>query len=284
MPAPRALILRAPGTNCDVETAYAFKLAGALAERVHVNRLIENPALAARYQILCFPGGFSYGDDIAAGRILATRLRRHLGDALLEFATGGRDSLVLGICNGMQVMMRLGLLTADPLAAASQASAGGSSTASPAETAEATLTWNHHGRYETRWVHLAVDARTPCLFLRGLKQLYLPVAHAEGNFVAASDQSLARLRTAGQLALRYCQPDSPLDFDASEPLTFPDNPNGAMANVAGVCDASGRLFGLMPHPERYVDPTQHPYWTQLDDPGQCGQGLAIFRNAVEYFA
>jgi phosphoribosylformylglycinamidine synthase subunit PurQ / glutaminase len=282
MPAPRALVLRAPGTNCDVETEYAFQLAGALPERVHINRLIENPALAARYQIFCIPGGFSYGDDIAAGRILATRMRRHLSDMVHEFAQGNRDALVLGICNGMQVMMRMGILT-DELPGEDEVAAAGDDL-NAAETAPATLTWNRHGRYEARWVHLAVEPDTRCVFLKGIDQMYLPVAHAEGNFVAASDEILQQLKQQGRLPLRYSEQgktDSPMTDD---PLEFPLNPNGAQGNVAGVCDPSGRVFGMMPHPERYIDPTQHPFWTRLDDPGTEGQGMAIFRNAVNYFA
>jgi len=276
---PRALILRAPGTNCDVETAHAFELAGAIAERVHINRLIENPALAARYQILVFPGGFSYGDDIAAGMILATRLRRHLSEMVNDFARGNRDSLVLGLCNGMQIMMRLGVLT-------ESAEGDGNSLAGDAHdhsSLAATLTWNQHGRYEARWVHLAVDPQSPCVFLRGIKQMYLPIAHAEGNFIAASDKVMETLAQQGRLAVRYCRADAPDSAWSQTQLDFPLNPNGAMGNVAGVCDASGRVFGMMPHPERYIDPTQHPFWTRLDDPGTEGQGMAIFRNAVSYF-
>lgn len=271
MASPRALILRAPGTNCDVETAYAFEQAGAAAERIHINRLIENPALAARYQILCFPGGFSYGDDIAAGRILATRMRRHLSGLIDDFVHGGRDSLVLGICNGMQVMMRLGVLT------------GNLDSAEAPDDIPATLTWNRHGRYEARWVHLAADPQSPCIFLRGLTNLYLPIAHAEGNFVAANDEVCEELNRRGRLALRYCRADSTGPDRGRDALPFPENPNGAQANVAGICDDSGRVFGMMPHPERYIDATQHPYWTRLENPADEGQGLAIFKNAVSYF-
>jgi len=268
---PRALILRAPGTNCDEETAHAFRLAGAEPERIHVNRLIENPALAARYQILCVPGGFSFGDDIAAGRILATRLRRHLSGMIDEFVHGKGDRLVLGICNGMQVLMQLGVLTED--LANSNAS----------KSRAATLTWNQHGRFETRWVHLAVD-ETPCIFLKGIKRMYLPMAHAEGNFIAASDHVLQTLKTQGRLAVRYCTPEHDGTLLQDDVLPFPINPNGAQANVAGVCDASGRIFGLMPHPERHIDATHHPYWTRRDEQPKYGDGLALFRNAVDYFS
>ncbi len=266
MPSPRVLILRAPGTNCDEETAYAFQCAGAETERVHVNRFIENPALKDRYQILCVPGGFSYGDDIAAGRILATRLRRHLSEMVDAFVHGNGDRLVLGICNGMQVLMRLGVLT--------QGVSGEDQT-------PATLTWNNHGRFEDRWVHLAVD-QTPCVFLKDIDRMYLPMAHAEGKFVAADDSILGKLKDSGRLAIRYCEGENGNVQD--EVLPFPANPNGADANVAGVCDETGRVFGLMPHPERHIDPTQHPFWTRRKEQPEYGDGLAMFKNAVNWFA
>ena len=265
MPSPRVLILRAPGTNCDEETAFAFEQAGAVAERVHVNRLAENPALKDRYQVLCIPGGFSYGDDIAAGRILATRLRQHLSDLVDAFVHGNGDRLVLGICNGMQVLMRLGVLTEG---------------VGDDHQAPATLTWNNHGRFEDRWVHLSVD-QTPCVFLRGLTHLYLPMAHAEGKFVAASPAILQELEQQGRLAIRYAQGEQ--GTVQSERLPFPHNPNGADANVAGVCDTSGRVFGLMPHPERHIHPTQHPAWTRREEQPTEGDGLALFKNAVTWF-
>ncbi|MGB7344425.1 MAG: phosphoribosylformylglycinamidine synthase subunit PurQ [Pirellulaceae bacterium] len=266
MPSPRVLILRAPGTNCDEETAHAFQLAGAETERVHVNRLIENPALKDRYQILCVPGGFSYGDDIAAGRILATRLNRHLADMVDAFVHGAGDRLVLGICNGMQVLMRLGVLTEG---------------VSSDETSPATLTWNNHGRFEDRWVDLVVD-ETPCVFLKDIDRMYLPMAHAEGKFVAANASALEKLKDAGRLAIRYS--DGKEGAVQDEVLPFPANPNGADANVAGVCDASGRVFGLMPHPERHIDPTHHPFWTRRQEQPQYGDGMKMFQNAVEWFA
>ncbi len=262
---PRVLILRAPGTNCDEETAFAFEQAGAIAERVHVNRLIENPALKDRYQILCFPGGFSYGDDIAAGRILATRLKKHLSDLLDAFVHGNSDRLVLGICNGMQVMMRLGVLTEDM----------------DEDSTPATLTWNNHGRFEDRWVHLITDPNTPCVFTRGIEKMYLPMAHAEGKFVARDEQTLGKLKDQGRLAVRYAGENQQEVID--EVLPFPVNPNGSDANVAGVCDATGRVFGLMPHPERHIDPTHHPFWTRRKEQPECGDGLAMFQNAVQWF-
>ncbi len=264
--APRVLILRAPGTNCDEETAHAFDTAGAVSERVHINRLIENPQLGHRYQILCIPGGFSYGDDIAAGRIMASRLARHLSDLVEYFCQ--EDRLVLGICNGFQVLMRLGILTR------------GLSTANAA-----TLTWNDHGRFEDRWVHLRTDhpagASASCVFLRNIEQMYLPMAHAEGKFMTSTPAVLDELAAAGRLALRYATPSGET---GDQPLAFPDNPNGAAANVAGICDATGRIFGLMPHPERHLDATHHPFWTRRTTQPAAGDGLQMFQNAVEYFA
>lgn len=278
--APRVLILRAPGTNCDEETAYAFDIAGGVSERVHVNRLIENPTLGSRYQILCIPGGFSYGDDIAAGRILASRLNRHLADMVRSFCD--QDRLVLGICNGFQVLMRLGILTSGI-----------------SESTPATLAWNDSGRFEDRWVHLRTDRpaepATSCVFLRGIERMYLPMAHAEGKFLAESPETFAKLAAAGRLPLRYamCEENSASGgateaggpaASGDELLQFPHNPNGAQGNVAGVCDASGRLFGLMPHPERHIDATHHPYWTRRDEQPEYGDGYPIFKNAVDYFA
>src|SRR3989304_9215286 len=169
MPQPQVLILRAPGPNCDEETAFAFELAGAKAERVHINRLLERPGVADQFQILCIPGGFSYGDDVAAGRILANQIRHHLADAMQRFKAAGK--LVLGICNGFQVLIKSGLLLEDD----------------PAQGPPASLVWNDSGRYEDRWVRLAVEG-TKSVFLRGIEAMDLPVAHAEGKFVTRNPE------------------------------------------------------------------------------------------------
>jgi phosphoribosylformylglycinamidine synthase len=252
MLSPRALILRAPGTNCDRETAHAFERAGGIARRVHVRALAARPAIADDCQILCIPGGFSYGDDIASGRILALELKTRLADTLLRFRD--RGGLVLGICNGFQVLLQTGLLLADPATSAPQAS----------------LAHNESGRFVDRWVRLRC-APGPCVFLRGLGDLELPVAHGEGRFVLRSPALLESLRAAGQLPLTYAA-----DADGR-----PTNPNGAMGDVAGACDPSGRIFGLMPHPERFIDATQHPAWNGRLDPAAPGAGLALFANAVK---
>ncbi len=253
MLSPRALILRAPGTNCDHETAHAFERAGAIARRVHVRAFAEKPSIADDFQILCIPGGFSYGDDIASGRIFALELKMRLGDTLTTFRDKG--GLVLGICNGFQVLLQTGLLLGDPV------------TSQP----RAALAHNHSGRFIDRWVPLAAQAHK-CLFLRGIESSFdLPIAHGEGRFVTRSPEDLASLDAAGQLVLRYGK-------DAHGRSA---NPNGAAADVAGVCDETGRVLGMMPHPERFIDATQHPAWNGRLEATAAGAGLAIFANAVK---
>lgn len=259
---PRALILRAPGVNCDAESAYAFEQAGAATERLHINQLLERPSRLADFQILCLPGGFSYGDDLGAGTILGNQIRHHLFEWLHEFKSAGK--LVLGICNGFQILTKSGILLETD---------GSSGVAS----APATLTTNASGKFEDRWVNLRV-ASSKCVFFSGIESMYLPVAHAEGRFVARDSGTLAALDANGQLALKY----APLSGHVNGSVPYPDNPNGAMADVAGVCDSTGRVCGLMPHPERHIDPTQHPRWTRHPLAAE-GDGLRIFRNAVEYF-
>ena len=258
---PRVLILRAPGTNCDQETAFAFQTAGGKPEVVHLNRLLENPKLAANFQILAIPGGFSYGDDISAGRIFGNQMRHHLKGCLEEFKAAGK--LILGICNGFQVLIKSGVLLPDR-----------------ADEPIATLTLNESGKFEDRWVHLRATSEK-CVVLRGIEQMYLPVAHAEGKFVARDEATLNALDAANQLVLRYTSsPQSPAP--SPQPLLpYPANPNGAALNTAGLCDDTGRVFGLMPHPERHIDPTQHPRWTR--EKHARGDGLALFENAVRFF-
>jgi phosphoribosylformylglycinamidine synthase len=251
MLAPRALVLRAPGSNCDHETAHAFERAGGIARRIHVRALAEKPALADDCQILCIPGGFSYGDDIASGRIFALELKTRLADALAGFRD--RGGLVLGICNGFQVLVQTGLLLADPATGAPLAA----------------LAHNTSGRFVARWVNLRAEPAN-CVFLQGLGEFELPVAHGEGRFVTRSAADFAALDAAGRLVLRY----------AADAAGAPTNPNGALGDVAGACDATGRVLGLMPHPERFIEATQHPSWSGRLDPHAPGAGLAIFVNAV----
>jgi phosphoribosylformylglycinamidine synthase I len=241
---PKALILKAPGTNCDRETAHAFQCAGGQAETLTVGRLLESPRLLSEFQILCIPGGFSYGDDLASGRILGVQLRR-LAEPLQKFVAAGK--LILGICNGFQVLLQCGLL------------AGGD----PPGNAAATLTWNASGRFDDRWVDVAVQG-SKCVFLAGIRQMYLPVAHGEGRFAASDAAMLAEFERRGQLVLRYPRSD------------------GAPGDIAGMCDDTGRILGIMPHPERFIDPTQHPRWTRGEG-GNMPDGLRLFQNAANYF-
>jgi phosphoribosylformylglycinamidine synthase len=260
MAQPRVLILRAPGTNCDAETAHAFALAGARPESWHINRLLDDARRIADYQVLCIPGGFSYGDDIAAGRILGNQIQHHLALTLATFREAGK--LIIGICNGFQILLKTNLLTA-----------------SDQKGPTATLTLNDSGRFEARWIRLALKSEK-CVFLSGIQELELPIAHGEGKFVTRDTDVFQRLDAAGQLVMRYTAPHA--GQSEITPLPYPTNPNGAQGNVAGICDETGRVFGLMPHPERFVDWTQHPRWTR--EPARpCGDGLRIFQNAVRYF-
>lgn len=262
MAAPRVIVLRAPGTNCDEETAYAFELAGAIAQRVHVHQLLERPAILEKNQILCLPGGFSYGDDIGAGRILADQLQLGLADAVQQFHT--RDTLILGICNGFQVLLQTGLLV------------------SQAPRRTASLTWNNGGRFEDRWVQLRVKSGKS-VFLNGLDTMELPIAHAEGKFILADAQAMNDLIQKGQVALCYTQIGDVNNDVVEEPLPYPINPNGSMGNIAGICDETGRVLGLMPHPERFLDPMHHPRWTRFTTPPPA-VGRVLFENAARYFA
>jgi phosphoribosylformylglycinamidine synthase len=265
---PKALILRTAGINCDLETEFAFTSAGALAERVHVNRLIENPALLDGYQILCVPGGFSYGDDLGAGRVLAAQLVVHLRDRLRRFIDDGK--LALGICNGFQVLVKTGLLPG-PV----EEKLGTDPSLFFAQTV--TVTYNDSGRFEDRWVHLRSDS-DHCIFLEKGEIVTLPIAHGEGKVIPTDAAHLAALRRLGRIALRYVGPDG------SDSPPFPFNPNGSIDAIAGLTDSTGRVFGLMPHPERHLSGLQHPAWTrQAHGPAAEGDGMRVFRRAVKYF-
>jgi phosphoribosylformylglycinamidine synthase len=255
MAVPRVLIVRAPGANCDEETQFAFAQAGAAPQRTHINRLREKPGLLHDYQVLVLPGGFTYGDDVAAGKIQATQLSHYLGDDLRRFRDAGK--LILGICNGFQALLKAGLLVPPD-----------------EEGPVATLALNSSGHFEDRWLYLQANPGR-CPFLAGLHRLHLPIAHAEGRFVCRAEWILKGLEAAGQVVLRYCDAEG-------RPGDYPVNPNGSQGDVAGVCDATGRVLGLMPHPERHVLPTQHPHWTRRGLADE-GDGLALFRNAVRYF-
>lgn len=257
--APRILVLRAAGINCDEETAAAVALAGGLPERLHINRLAEQPALLHDFAGLIIPGGFSYGDHLGAGKLLAVDLVHRLGDALQRFVEGGRP--VLGICNGFQVLVKAGLL-------------GGDETG---RRQTVTLTTNERGAYECRWIRLMPVSGNVSIFTRDLAQPFaLPVGHGEGRFVADA-ATLDQLEAAGQVALRYIDA-------ASEPTQqYPFNPSGAQRAIAGLSNRQGTVFGLMPHPDRAFLPQLHPDWLRNKQRTE-GDGLVIFRNMVRYAA
>ncbi|MCP4364857.1 MAG: phosphoribosylformylglycinamidine synthase I [Planctomycetes bacterium] len=258
MPKVKALVLRTAGTNCDAETEYAFERAGAEPRRIHINRILEKKGRVLRdYHILVLPGGFTYGDDIAAGKILANILRFHLQEDIREFLQEGK--LILGICNGFQALVKSRLLPA--------VNGGGSQ--------EATLTGNDSNRFETRWTYLKACSGKS-VFVEEGQLLYMPVAHAEGKFVTRDDGVLDRLRKSSQIVFRYVN-------EKGESDGFPYNPNGSVDDIAGVCDPTGRVLGMMPHPERYVEDVQHPHWQrQVRGKYPEPHGIQIFRNAVKY--
>lgn len=269
MSTPHICVLRAPGTNCDEETAYAFERAGGKAQRVHLNELVANPRLLADFQVLCIPGGFSFGDDVGAGVLFASQLKSAIGDLLADFVN--RDSLILGICNGFQVLLKTGLLPEGP--------SGWKKTDT---SRDVTLTWNTSGRYDARWVHLKTAAPQNA-FLRGIDQIELPIAHAEGRIAVADENTVSQWAKNKQVACVYRAANSNEAFSPSESLLEPPvNPNGSVANIAGLSDPEGRILGLMPHPERAIDATQHPQWTRGKIADE-GAGMQIFRNAVTYF-
>ncbi len=253
---PRALVLRAPGINCDKEAAHACRLAGFATDLVHINQLLKAPDTLLEYAFLVIPGGFSYGDDLGAGTLLAKNLTIHLGTQLHQFVAEGRP--VLGICNGFQVLVKAGLLP-------------GNEEERDGTRAMATLTDNESAQFECRWVTLAPQTGR-CIFTRGIERpLELPVAHGEGQFVLRGN--IAYLQATHQVPLVYVT-------ERLDATTYPANPNGSAGNVAGVCNERGNVLGLMPHPERYVHARQHPLHRGGKD-GQ-GDGLLLFLNAYTY--
>ena len=249
------LVLRAAGINCDEEVMHAWTLTGADPSLVHVNRLVETPTMLEDYQVVTIPGGFSYGDDIAAGTILAQRVKLELPDAFRRFVDRGGG--LLGICNGFQVLVKAGLLPGGHFGPAA-----------------VTVTYNDSARYEARWVRLQVSTDR-CPFLRPGRFLEMPVEHAEGKIVTADDTIARELENHSQIALRYVDEEGRTD-------RYPANPNGSVAGIAGLCDPTGHIFGLMPHPDRHFDHTQHPLWTCKQRNG-TPDGLSVFINAVEHW-
>lgn len=252
----KVLILYGYGINCDNETQYGFELAGADAKKVHVNELIRGEQKLKDYQILAIPGGFSFGDDIGAGKVLATKIKYNLVAEFSEFIREGK--LIIGICNGFQVLVKLGILPGFNRNYDRQ---------------DVTLTFNDSGRFEDRWVYLKINQKSPCIFTKGIETIYLPVRHGEGKFVSKDEKNRERLIGQNQIVAQYVD-------DKGDLASYPWNPNGSELNIAGICDESGRIFGLMPHPEAFLFPQNHPSWTRIKI--KEGEGLKIFKNAIDF--
>jgi len=273
---PHVAVLFGFGINCDHETKAVFELVGATAERVHVNRFVSGAASLSDYDILAVPGGFSFGDHLGSGRLLGNRMRFAMRDALRAFVDDGKP--IIGICNGFQVLVKTGLLP------------GPEANQSPDFIQRASLTLNDSGRYEDRWVTLEFDPESPCIWTKGMTRMECPVRHGEGKFVMPSAEDLDRLAANRQLTVRYVDPKAPADTHPSDSvLPYPISPNGSMRNIAGICDSTGLVFGLMPHPEavyaRWLHPNHtHPSSKAVGDAmdGWEGEGLQLFRNAVDH--
>jgi len=260
---PPILILTGYGANCEAESTHAWQMAGAAPRMVHLHDLLENPDQLRRFAALMFIGGFSFGDHLGSGQVLALRLRCRLQDNLARFINAG--NLVLGVCNGFQVMVKLGLLPGfdgDYL------------------SRKITLTHNDCGAFQNFWINLGFESKCPCVFTRGLKAMPLPIRHGEGKIITLDKTVLDRIENEHCVVCRY------LDAQTGKPtMRFPDNPNGSTNAIAGLCDPTGRVFGLMPHPEAYLFPENHPQWQRQKIAGKLpkhGQGLKIFKNAVDF--
>lgn len=259
----RVLIMTGLGLNCEAETEAAFRMVGASPERVHLLDLLDGraPRALSEYQVIAFIGGFAFGDHLGSGFVFANKIRWRMYDQLLAFIERGGHAL--GICNGFQTMVRLGLLPGLD---------------GDYRSPRATLAPNDRLGYRDAWVRLAVDPGSPCAWTRGLDVLDLPARHGEGKLLHESEETLARLEGSRQVPVRYVGPDG------RPTQEWPHNPNGSPRAAAGLCDPSGRLFGLMPHPDAYLYPFQHPLWTRLKATGAVpaeGAGLSVFRNGVD---
>lgn len=257
----KTLIITGFGLNCEKETAKAFEICGAETSQIHLNDLLENKSTIEDYHILAFIGGFSFGDHLGAGTVFANKVKFRLQEELDNFVSAGK--LIIGICNGFQTLTRLGLVPALNGKYFSQ---------------EVALAHNDSTLFRDDWVNLKAVPESPCIFTKSVDRLRLPIRHGEGKFVA-DDEILKEIEAKKLVALRYCSQNGDTDCD------FPDNPNGSRNSIAGICDETGRVFGLMPHPEAFLSPFNAPDWQTKKMSGELpeeGEGVIIFRNAVEY--
>lgn len=255
MTKPKIIIIRTAGTNCNQETGYAFERAGAQVDVVHINLLLANKKMLNDYHVLALPGGFSYGDDISAGKILANQIKYHLLDNVKTFIR--EKKLIIGICNGFQVLVKAGLLPAADM-----------------QQQDVTLTFNDSNKFEDRWVYLKVCSGKSPFFKEGSAPIYLPVAHGEGKFITRNQGVLDKIVMNRQVILKYVD-------ENGDDAGYPWNPNGSTQNIAALCDSTGQVLGMMPHPERHLEPTQHPRWTR-EGLREWGDGFGVFKNAVDY--
>jgi len=263
MNSTKILIITGYGLNCEAESKAAWELAGASPELVHFNDLLDRPARLRDYRALMFIGGFSYGDHMSSGHVFALRVKHRMREDLQKFIDAG--NLVLGVCNGFQIMVKLGLLPGLD---------------NDFFTQTVSLTQNDCGSFQNFWVRLRFESQSPCVFTRGLEFMPLPIRHGEGKIFTLDQDLLSKIEAQGCVACRYADP-----MTGAATLEFPHNPNGSLNAIAGLCDPTGKIFGLMPHPEAYLHPENHPQWDLQKLRGelpQRGLGLKIFTNAVEY--
>jgi phosphoribosylformylglycinamidine synthase len=265
----RVLIITGDGLNCEAETARAFEIAGAQACRVHITALLSGKDRLEDYQGLAFIGGFSNGDHLGAGTVQSCRFKHRLKEDLDRFIQRRRP--IIGICNGFQTLVKMGIL---PGAVQKEAHRTD-------WVQTATIMPNDSGKFEDRWVHLLIDTQSPCIWTRGVEQLFLPVRHGEGKFFTTDTRLISQLGAQNRVVARYTDPDY-----SGPVMDYPFNPNGSLEAVAAVCDPSGIIFGLMPHPEAFLSPYNHPSWTRTAALGrplpEHGEGAVLFRNAVSY--
>lgn len=264
----KSIVITGNGTNCETEMAHACRLAGSdEVDIIHISSLLSGETTLDDYHFLNLPGGFLDGDDLGSAKAGANRIlhakiagsSEKLYDQVARFIRDGK--LILGVCNGFQLMVKTGLLPGFDNDYASQTT---------------TLTFNDSGRFEDRWVYLVANPDSPCIYTKGLAGIYLPVRHGEGKFVAKDESCLARLHREKLVAVQYSDSNC-----RTATMSYPANPNGSIDAIAGICNSSGRIFGLMPHPEAFLHYTNHPRWTREKLPEE-GMGLALFKNAINF--
>ncbi len=263
----KVAILTGFGINCDYETAAVFEMVGAESERIHVNKFVNGKRNLSEFHIMAVSGGFSFGDHLGSGRLLGNRLRFGMREQVRTFIQNG--GLVIGICNGFQVLVKMGLLPGDQEVSFTQT---------------ASLALNDSGHYEDRWVTLEFDPDSHCVWTKGIERIRVPIRHGEGKFVTTNISLLDNWAEQGQIVVKYVDPNDTYPSSSNEPLNYPICPNASMRNIAGVCDPTGRVFGLMPHPEANHSTWLGATWTRELKPTEHGEGegLIIFQNAVDF--